>query len=361
MKVRDAGRRARRAAEAVFGSQPCEFLASKEVRVENVEMHDTEVLVFFTLHEEPEMPWVLKVTPHDSAVSEVSGPLVEERIYKEVTGIQEIAPFVVTQLSFQCRDMNELVDKLTESRMKDHFLEMMSKFRDDFSLDEGAPVPVVLVFSKQRTGDDMHKFLVDHGPKIGYSDVLSLVGQIVVALSLFERHGIYHNDLHLHNVLVETREKPIALCFRWDDGEIVLPRSRHVVRIHNFDLSQSKENPVNGNLHDRYKDACREAEMCIRMGKRNGRDLAQILYHIKSVLESTTRTRGRNRVTTHSIELMRDLVGNDEWMDSKPSSHFWPGYPCYGIVNPKVCPCIPVHSNSAGDALRVLSRYLGGH
>lgn len=358
MKIREMSR-ARRAAKVVFGDNPCHFLADPRVRITQcTEKDDLVVLITFTLEDEPDIQFFLKVCVAassggteggDALVEEAlfrRGGAAEEAILKQVSGVRKLAPYAIQYLaSFHCKDLKELV----HDGMPDVVRTEFSKLLLENILE---PLPVVFLFMEHSSGMDLFRFF-RMAETFGYFDLLAVLGQLVYMLHLMEVHEIYHNDLHVGNILVETIDKPVARVLKWEGGTVTLPPSRFIPRVIDWGMGQSKEHPENPNNIDLSDgDPCKKMGICMKPN----RDLAQLMYNIKFQCNEAEYGRRLTTPIKHLRELLFDIVGNDEWMKSYTSQHVSDGHPCYSTKDD----CILVESNSATQGLEVFAKYIRG-
>lgn len=195
-------------------------------------------------------------------------PLLNES-YIGITGInpiiQYVPNFIRTYGIVNCGEPN-IPDHLVISSVDSVIVNMCSKER-----------PWDYLFLEMINGQtlfDILKTKEDFSDGIVYDIVSSVICQVILALYYSYKHIRFaHNDLHLSNIIIEIKDEPVDLVYRYND-EVSVFKTKYVARI----IDYGRSNIVTSDGHYGFTDAYIDNE--------NPNPLSDIYRLLREIIES---------------------------------------------------------------------------
>lgn len=174
----------------------------------------------------------------DFYIRAMQGLLYECKVYEKVGSLvaKEVTPNFITMYAVQKCDYN-FIAAMVKKPILQVFRQLQLSMVLGVSLMKKLPVQI-LVTRRPAKSYTFEKFLTLR--EVNYADILNLIFQVIYTLKAMTLVGIQHQDLHLHNILVEEIKSPINLVYEVDEKTRFQIPTKYIARIFDWDTSYVK-------------------------------------------------------------------------------------------------------------------------
>jgi hypothetical protein len=248
---------------------------------------------------------------------------VEREVYEQLGLLRRWLPFVIHMaVSFEC-DPRRL--KLRNPRAEQWF-------RDVVRTGMFHTHTVTVLVLERGVGQSLHALSASGRlRKLTRLELLHILAQAAYTFAVPESLGIWHNDVHMHNDLLEEWTDCSGSIDLDLHGSKVSVKASPLLKFFDFDMALFRDNsPDRGSaLRKRFGgDPCQVMGMCMQPG----RDLAQFMHNLRQLQLPP----GGQQL----IEKIHPFASADR------RSMVWPGQPCFRRPTPLPC-AVVAHPSSA--------------